>query len=413
MSSPSVDLVGGSGVVATGGGLRTDEGLLKFDTNEKVKVVKSFEAMGLTPEMLRGIFACGFERPSEIQKRAILPILSRRDCVCQAQSGTGKTATFSIGILQSLDTRSREPQALVLAPTRELAIQIGGVLRLLGQYQQVSVQEITGGKQIAGDIKKIESGVQVVSGTPGRIVDMIKRRHLRTKAIHMLVIDEADEILTQGFTEQIFEIFRYLPETVQVVLVSATLPKVVHQIAEQFMEDPIRILVRRDEIALDKIRQFFIAVEREEWKFDTLCDLYSTLTISQAVIFCNSRRKVEWLAVQMRKQNFTVAHMHGDMDQAERNAVMTSFRSSEKRVLITTDMWARGIDVPQVSLVINYDLPSNKENYIHRIGRSGRFGRRGVAISLITSEDVITLKDIEKHYQTHINEMPVQIADYL
>lgn len=386
---------------------------MKFETNERVRVVKSFEQMNLREELLHGIYECGFDLPSEIQKRAILPILTKRDCICQAQSGTGKTATFSISLLQTVDCKSRDTQALVLSPTRELALQIGGVIRSLGEYMKVQVQELVGGKSVGDDVKRLEQGVHVVSGTPGRVLDMIKRNHLRVKGIKIFILDEADEMLTAGYKDQIYDIFRYLPQTVQVVLVSATLPRVVLNIANSFMEDPIRILVRREEVTLDKIRQFFISVEREEWKFDTLCDLYDTMTISQAVIFCNLRRKVEWLAEQMRKQHFTVAHMHGDMSQTEREAVMNSFRSAEKRVLITTDLWARGIDVPQVSLVINYDLPASKENYVHRIGRSGRFGRKGVAINFVTTEDVPTLRELERHYKTRIDEMPARVADYL
>jgi ATP-dependent RNA helicase len=393
--------------------LRSDDAKLKFRVSEQVKIVKSFDDMKLGDDLLRGIYAYGFERPSAIQRRAIVPILAGRDCVCQARSGTGKTATFSISLLQSIDVRLKDVQALVLSPTRELAVQIAGVLSSLGEHMKVQVHACVGGKSVGDDVKRLETGVHVVSGTPGRVFDMIKRRHLRTKAIRMWVLDEADEMLQEGFKEQIYDVYRYLPHSTQVVLVSATLPRDVLKIAAKLMTDPLQILVKRDEITLEGIRQFFIAVEREEWKFDTLCDLYNTLTITQAVIFCNTRKKVEWLAHQMRQANFTVAHMHGEMSQSDRDAVMQSFRSGDKRVLITTDIWARGIDVSQVSLVVNYDLPNNRENYIHRIGRSGRFGRRGVAINFVKSDDIRALRDIEQFYQTRIDEMPINIVDMI
>jgi ATP-dependent RNA helicase len=229
----------------------------------------------------------------------------------------------------------------------------------------------------------------------------------------MLVLDEADEMLNKGFKEQIYDIYRYLPPHTQIVLVSATLTREVLEMTKKFMNEPIRILVKRDELTLEGIKQFFVAVEKEEWKFDTLCDLYDTLTITQAVIFCNTKRKVDWLTEKMTKANFTVVAMHGEMPQEEREAIMKAFRAGEYRVLIVTDLWARGIDVSQVSLVINYDLPTNRENYIHRIGRSGRFGRKGVAINFVKNEEVRILRDIEQFYSTQIDEMPMSVADLL
>eukprot|EP01097_Dermamoeba_algensis_P007586 TRINITY_DN482_c0_g1_i3.p1 TRINITY_DN482_c0_g1~~TRINITY_DN482_c0_g1_i3.p1 ORF type:complete len:486 (-),score=124.78 TRINITY_DN482_c0_g1_i3:95-1504(-) len=382
-----------------------DPEFVEFETSEEVDVVNSFDKMHLREDLLRGIYAYGFEKPSAIQQRAIAPIIKGgRDVIAQAQSGTGKTATFSIGILQNIDTTLRQTQALVLSPTRELAQQIQKVLLALGDYMNVQVHACIGGKSVGEDIRKLEYGVHVVSGTPGRVFDMIKRRKLVTRSIKMLVLDEADEMLSRGFKEQIYDVYRYLPPATQVVVVSATLPHEVLEMTTKFMTDPIRILVKRDELTLEGIKQFFVAVEKEEWKFDTLCDLYDTLTITQAVIFCNTRRKVDWLTNEMRKANFTVASMHGEMPQNERDEIMTSFRSGDKRVLITTDVWARGIDVQQVSLVINYDLPNNRELYIHRIGRSGRFGRKGVAINFVKSDDIRILRDIEQFYSTQIGE---------
>ncbi|KAF7352594.1 hypothetical protein MVEN_01224900 [Mycena venus] len=385
-------------------GINAGDDKLVFESSEAVSVVSTFDDLGLKEDLIRGIYAYNFEKPSAIQQR---------DVIAQAQSGTGKTATFSISILQSIDVTVRETQALVLSPTRELATQIQSVVLALGDYMNVQCHACIGGTSIGEDIRKLEYGQHVVSGTPGRVFDMIRRRSLRTRNIKMLVLDEADELLNKGFKDQIYDVYRYLPPATQVVLLSATLPYDVLEMTTKFMTDPIRILVKRDELTLEGIKQFFVAVEKEDWKFDTLCDLYDTLTITQAVIFCNTRRKVDWLTEKMRTSNFTVSSMHGEMAQKERDAIMAEFRGGTSRVLITTDVWARGIDVQQVSLVINYDLPANRENYIHRIGRSGRFGRKGVAINFVTVDDVRILRDIEQFYSTQIDEMPVNAAELI
>jgi len=377
------------------------------------EAVASFDDMELHEDLLRGIYAYGFEKPSAIQQRGIIPILKGYDSIAQAQSGTGKTATFAISILQSINMKDDFCQALVLAPTRELASQIQKVIVALGDYLQAKVHACVGGTDVKEDIRRLQDGVHVVVGTPGRVHDMINRGVLRLEGIKLFVLDEADEMLSRGFKDQIYDVFKFLPEKVQVCLFSATMPSEVLEVTAKFMRDPIRILVKRDELTLEGIKQFFIAVEREEWKLDTLCDLYETLTITQAIIYCNTRRKVDWLTEKMSERDFTVSAMHGDMDQRERDLIMREFRSGSSRVLITTDLLARGIDVQQVSLVINYDLPTNRENYIHRIGRSGRFGRKGVAINFITAGDVRYLRDIEQFYHTQIEEMPMDVADLI
>lgn len=384
---------------------------MNFSTSEQVKIYPTFDSLKLKEDLLRGIYGYGFERPSAIQQRAIVPILSGRDVIAQAQSGTGKTATFSIGVLQRVDIGLRETQALILAPTRELAQQTQSVVLALGDYMNVQAHACIGGTKVGEDVKKLDYGQHVVVGTPGRVFDMIRRRNLRTENIKMLVLDEADEMLSRGFKEQIYDIYRYLPPRVQIVIVSATLPQEVLDITAKFMVEPVQVLVKRDELTLEGIKQFFVDVEREEWKFDTLCDLYDTLTIAQSVIFCNTKRKVDWLTDRMRQANFTVSSMHGEMPQKERDAIMQEFRRGTSRVLITTDVWARGIDVQQVSVVFNYDLPFHRENYLHRIGRSGRFGRKGIAINFVIKEDVHILHDIEQYYATQIDEMPVNVAD--
>lgn len=389
------------------------EDATQFETSKNVHVVTSFDAMGLKEQLLRGIYQYGFEKPSAIQQRAILPIIQGKDVIAQAQSGTGKTSLIALCLCQLIDSSSPETQALVVSPTRELASQTEKNILALGDFLKVKAHACIGGKSVGEDMRKLEGQAQIVSGTPGRVFDMIQRRALRTRGIRTLVLDEADEMLSQGFKEQIYDVYRYLPPETQVVLVSATLPHDVLEMTHKFMTDPVRILVKRDELTLEGIKQFFIAVEKEEWKFDTLCDLYDTLTITQAVIFCNTRKKVDWLTSKMRENNFTVSSMHGEMPQQEREAIMSEFRKGETRVLITTDVWARGIDVQQVSLVINYDIPFNRENYIHRIGRSGRFGRKGVAINFLKDDDVQAMRDIEQYYSTHIDEMPMNVADLI
>jgi len=377
------------------------------------EIIETFDDMNLRTELLRGIYAYGFEKPSAIQQKAVKPMLMGRDIIAQAQSGTGKTATFAIGALQAINEKENYCQALILAPTRELAQQIQKVVVALGDYLNVQCHACIGGTNVREDIKRLEQGSHIVVGTPGRSFDMINRRALVPKYIRLFVLDEADEMLSRGFKDQIYEVFRFLPADVQVGLFSATMPNDVLELTQKFMRDPIRILVKRAELTLEGIRQFYVAVEKEDWKFDTLTDLYETVTITQAIIYCNSRRKVDWLTEQMRRKDFTVSAMHGDMDMKEREVIMKEFRSGSSRVLITTDLLARGIDVQQVSLVINYDLPNNLENYLHRIGRSGRFGRKGVAINFVTNEDARNLRDIEAFYHTQVEEMPMNVADLI
>jgi len=373
----------------------------------------TFDSMDLKEDLLRGIYAYGFEKPSAIQQRAIKPTLMGKDVIAQAQSGTGKTATFAIGILQKLDVSMRDCQALILAPTRELALQIKTVITALGDFLNVRIHACVGGTLVRDDIRTLQDGVHVVVGTPGRVYDMINRRALRLDEVRLFVLDEADEMLSRGFKDQIYDVFKFMPEQVQCTIFSATMPMEVLEVTQKFMRDPVMILVKKDELTLEGIKQFYIAINKEEWKLETLIDLYKTLTITQAIIYCNTRRKVDWLTSQMQLKDFTVSSMHGDLEQKERDIIMREFRSGSSRVLITTDLLARGIDVQQVSLVINYDLPTIRENYIHRIGRSGRFGRKGVSINFIVANDVKYMKDIEEFYNTQIEEMPLNLADLI
>jgi translation initiation factor 4A len=381
---------------------------------DDVPSYESFDDMGLTDDLLRGIYAYGFEKPSVIQQKAIKAMTLEKDIIAQAQSGTGKTGTFSIGSLQMLNLSDNYCQTLILSPTRELVNQTLKVIESLGDFMNVKVHACVGGTMIKDDVKILNKGVHIVVGTPGRVYDMINRQALKLENLKNVILDEADEMLSRGFKDQIYDIFKFIPEDAQVCLFSATLPLETLEMTTKFMKpDAIKILVKREELTLEGIKQFYIAVDKEEWKLDTLCDLYETLTITQAIIYCNTRRKVDWLTDQMSQKDFTVSSMHGDMDQIERNVIMREFKTGSSRVLITTDLLARGIDVQQVSLVINFDLPLDRENYIHRIGRSGRFGRKGVAINFLTQRDVPCMRDIEQFYNTQIEEMPMNVADLI
>lgn len=290
-------------------------------------------------------------------------------------------------------------------------MQISKVVESIGEYAQVKVHACVGGTVVRDDIKKLKSGVHIVVGTPGRVYDMMKKGFLKAEYLKIFTLDEADEMLSRGFKSQIQDIFKFLPGDIQISLFSATMPKEILKLTENFMRDPARILVKKDELTLEGIRQYYIAIDKEEWKKDVLRDLYMNLDINQAIIYCNTKKRVDWITEELKKEDFTVSAMHGEMDQVTRDLIMKEFRTASTRILITTDLLARGIDVQQVSLVINYELPSKKENYIHRIGRSGRFGRKGTAINFVTPEDAKFIKEIQEHYSTQIDEMPVDLAD--
>ncbi|CAN6820015.1 hypothetical protein Bca4012_008049 [Brassica carinata] len=391
------------------GGALDDENLV-FETTKGIKQIASFDEMGMNDKVLRGVYDYGFKKPSEIQQRAVMPILKGRDVIAQAQSGTGKTSMIAISVCQIVNTSSRKIQVLVLSPSRELASQTEKTIQAIGVHTSIQAHACIGGKSIGEDIKKLERGVHAVSGTPGRVYDMIKRGSLQTKSVKLLILDESDEMLSKGLKDQIYDVYRSLPHDIQVCLISATLPQEILEMTNKFMTDPVRILVKRDELTLEGIKQYYVDVGEEEWKFDTLCDLYGRLVINQAIIFCNTRQKVDWLTEKMRSSNFIVSSMHGDKRQKERDEIMNQFRSFKSRVLIASDVWARGIDVQTVSHVINYDVPNNPELYIHRIGRAGRFGREGVAINFVKNSDTKTLRDIERYYGTKIREMPADLA---
>ncbi|AAT99858.1 putative RNA helicase [Diachasmimorpha longicaudata entomopoxvirus] len=372
-----------------------------------------FDHMGLKKNILKGIYSCGFEKPSTIQQKAIFPCISGKDVIVQAQSGTGKTATYAISVLQQIDTSNSNIQALILTPTRELALQAQRVLQTIGNYlYNFKCQVCIGGTSIKESQETLKKA-QVLIGTPGRMIDLLTRKSIDTKAIKIVVIDEADEMLIDNFLDKIQDIFEFFESHVQVILLSATVPSRVINTSQVFMRDPVKILVKNAELTLEGIRQYYINVKKNDFKAETLFDLYDHLSLTQTLIFCNTRRQVDVLMECLTNRNFTASSIHGDMSQQERDFIMKEFRDGKTRILLSTNLLARGIDVQQISLVINYDLPHNRENYIHRIGRSGRFGRKGIAINFITEDELPKLAELETFYNTKIDEMPENIVDLI
>ena len=375
------------------------------------KVYESFDEMGLSDVIIRGIYSYGFETPSKIQQVAIVPMSKNNDILAQSQSGTGKTGAFTIGALSVVDSSIKAPQVIVICPTRELSQQTERVARALGNYMGLKVLSATGGNQLRSDISILKAGAQFIVGTPGRIFDLIRRGDLAIEHMKYIILDEADQMLEDLFAEQIRTILdNKFPASTRLALFSATMPTNVLEVAEHYLSNPVRILLPVDEVTLDGIKQYYVGLEREEWKLPVLLDLYQQIAVNQALIYVNKRQKAEWLAKQLAAQGFTLEYIHGEMEVADRKKRMEDFRSGHVRVLISTDLLARGIDVQQVSLVVNYELPVQRENYIHRIGRSGRYGKKGVAINLIYGGEMNSLKEIEKHYSTNINELPDDLA---
>jgi translation initiation factor 4A len=382
-----------------------------FTESSEITITKSFDDMSLKDDLLRGIYAFGFEKPSGIQSKAILPMSTGRDILAQAQSGTGKTGTFVIGSLSRVDPAIKAPQVLIMVHTHELAQQIAKVATAIGSHMKLQVLCAVGGSQVRDNIRALEQGVQFIVGTPGRIYDLVNRDVLDRRNIRVLILDEADQMLEDLFYKQVMCILeKGFPETSQVALFSATMAPEVVAVANKILRDPIRILINSEEVPLDGIRQFFIELGREDHKFECICDLYKHLNITQALIFCNKRQKAEMLTEKMSAQGYPVSCIHGEMEKTERTRRLEMFRSGSTRVLISTDLLARGIDVQQVSLVINYELPTTRENYIHRIGRCGRFGRKGTAINLILPEEEGMMKDLCTTYGVKMENLPEDLS---
>ena len=372
--------------------------------------VETFDELNLKPDLLRGIYGYGFEKPSIIQQKAILPIIQGNDVIAQAQSGTGKTAAFAIGTLQLVDPEKDEIQCLILSPTRELATQTSIVYQFLGEYLKIKVTLLIGGTKVGADIDKLNEGPQVLVGSPGRVLDLIKRKKVSLGYLQSFVLDEADEMLSKGFLDTIKEIISLIPTTAKILLFSATMPKDIVEMTTKFMKDPAKILVKNEELTLEGIKQYYVYLKKED-KLDVLFQIYRGIEIAQAIIYCNTKKSVENVSSELKKKGHMISSIHGDLKQFERDSVMRDFRSGVTRVLVTTDLLARGIDVYQVSLVINYEMPKEKETYIHRIGRSGRFGRKGNAINFVTPAEKDLLEEIQKYYSTTIELLPSDLSE--
>ena len=384
---------------------------LDIMTSNWTKQVKSFDELGLKKDLLKGIYGNGFDLPSPIQSLAIEPMIMKRDVIAQAQSGTGKTATFGISLLQIIDTSLNEVQAVILTQTRELANQNYKVIRLLGEdFLKVKAHVFIGGTSLKNDLQALQDGIHVVVGTPGRVLQMIDKKYLKLSHLKVFILDEADDMLSRGFLEDMKKAISFIPTETNIWLVSATMPKQIVELSTHFMNDPVKILVDQKDLPLSGINQYYVVLKKE-WKVETLIDLYKGLDISQAMIFCNSKNTVTSLAEEMRKRGHMVSAIHSDLPMPERIQIMEEFARGATRVLISTDLLAKGIDVFGVSIVINYDLPLSKENYYHRIGRSGRFGRKGKAINFVQTDEQDELKSIQEYFNCTIEKLPTNLSD--
>jgi superfamily II DNA/RNA helicase len=376
------------------------------------KSIERWDDMDIPETLLRGIYAYGFENPSEIQKKSIPVLLSKRDIIAQAQSGMGKTGAFTIGTLGLIDLAKPKVQALLLAPTHELAKQTANVVNSLGStLTGLKVKLLIGGSSIQDDAEDIRKNCpHIIVGCAGRVYDMFRRKYLSGRDIKILVLDEADEMLSYGFKDSIYNIFQCINENIQVALFSATLPPDILELSKKFMRDPVNITMEAEKLNLECITQYYIALRHDADKYDTLKDLFSVISVSQCIIYCNSVRRVSELYKAMLEEGFSVCSIHSSMDKSERDREFNNFRTGGYRVLISSDVTARGIDIQQVSTVINFDITRDVHKYLHRIGRSGRWGRKGMAINFVTRHDTDTMKKIEGYYGIQMQELPANFS---
>lgn len=382
------------------------------DLGENIYSIEKWDELKISDSLLRGIYGYGFEKPSEIQKKSIAPIIDGRDIIAQAQSGMGKTGAFSIGTLQRIDVSQPMIQAILLAPTHELVKQTQKVIQALGSHiEGLKVKTLIGGTSIQEDAQDIRDNCpHIIVGCAGRVYDMFRRRYINGRSIKIMVLDEADVMLSSGFKEQIYNLFQYLNEDIQVSIFSATLPPDILVLTEKFMRNPVKITMAAEKLNLECITQYYIAVRHDNDKFDVLKDLFSFISLSQCIIYCNSVRRVSDLYQSMIADGFSVCCIHSSMDRVERDREFQEFRSGKYRVLISSNVTARGIDIQQVSTVINFDIPKDEHTYLHRIGRSGRWGRKGMAINFVTKFDIQNMKRIENYYKINIQELPANFS---
>ena len=377
---------------------------------DKTKIITGWEDCVKNEKLLRGIYAYGFEIPSPIQAKAIYPMTCKRDIVAQAQSGTGKTGAFTIGSLSLIDTTLNKTQAILLAPTHELASQTTVVCASISSHMELCVKKFVGGMPVTDDRRSIDEQIpHVVVGCPGRVFDLIRRGFLDVRNVKIFVVDEADEMLSKGFQEQIQSIFQWLPNDVQVGIFSATLTREVMELTPKFMRDPVEITMTADKLTLEGIRQYYIACDYDDDKFESLKKLFKMISVNQCIIYCNSVNRVSQLCQAMHSEGFAVDCIHRNMSKVEREEAFRNFRSGQTRFLVSSNITARGIDVQQVSVVINFDITPDPHTYLHRIGRSGRWGRKGTAINFITQRDTRIMRDIENYYSIRIDPLPENV----
>ncbi len=370
-----------------------------------------FEELNIDERILRAIEDMGFEETSPIQTQAIPAVCEGIDVVGQAQTGTGKTAAYTIPMLMKINPQIKKPQAIVLCPTRELAVQVAEEIRKLAKYMSdIKVLPVYGGQEIVRQIKSLKTGVQIIVGTPGRVMDHMRRKTVKFDNINMVILDEADEMLDMGFREDMETILTDTPQDRQTVMFSATMPKAIMDIARNFQKDAKVIKVVRKELTVSNIEQFYYEV-RPKNKTEVLCRLIDIYNPRLSVVFCNTKRQVDELISELKGRGYFADGIHGDMKQQQRDRVMDDFRSGKVDILIATDVAARGIDVDDVDMVFNYDIPQDEEYYVHRIGRTGRAGRSGMALSFISGKEVYKLKDIERYCKTKILGKPVPSLD--
>lgn len=370
---------------------------------------KNFGELQLSREVFKAVSDMGFEEPSPIQAQVIPVILEGRDVLGQAQTGTGKTAAFGIPVVEMVNPRLHQVQAIMLAPTRELAIQVAEELAKIGKHRHLKTVPIYGGQPIDRQIRALRFGAHIVIGTPGRVLDHLNRKTLKLEQVKFVVLDEADEMLDMGFVEDIETILRRTPEERQTLLFSATMPIEIKKLANKFMRDPVTISVSRDELTVPQIDQVFYEA-REKNKVDALCRVIDMEDIRQAIIFCRTKRGVDELVAGLESRGYIASGLHGDLSQTQRDRVMKRFREGRAELLVATDVAARGLDIENVTHVINYDVPQDPESYVHRIGRTGRAGKKGQAITLIVPREYRQLRLIEKLVKTRIQrqELPTQ-----
>jgi superfamily II DNA/RNA helicase len=381
------------------------------DTYNSSYEINNWDDLDNDPDILRGIYSYGFERPSPIQKKAIKPIIMGKDIIAQAQSGTGKTAAFGIGSLSIVNVQDNFTQVLILSPTKELAKQTTNVLKQLGSMMNgLRIQTIYGGSPYE-ELNNFndKNTPHIICGCPGRVYDLMRRERITSKKIKLVILDEADEMLSTGFKEQVYNIFQNFSNDIQVALFSATLPNSIFPIINKIMRNPVKICVKAEQLTLEGISQFYVAVDDDRQKYDTLKHIYKYVSVSQCIIYCNSIKRVADLYDAMKEDDFPVCRIHSNMDRSERDESFKEFKNGKSRVLISSNVTARGIDIQQVSIVINFDVPKDIHTYLHRIGRSGRWGRKGVGINFITRRDINKIKEIESYYACEIKEIPINL----